>query len=98
MKKTTLTITVLGIFAFAATGAIAGDKWEAKMEAKFTAIDANGDGGVSEAEYLAYKAEKARSSFAEISGDDGVLTLAEAKAARKAEYAKKRKKKRTDSE
>ena len=90
MNKLKLTAAILGVATLTATGALAGDKWEAKMEAKFSAIDANGDGGVTEAEYLAYKTEKARAAFSEMSGDDGVLTLAEAKAAQKAEYSKKK--------
>jgi len=99
MKKLTIASAVFGVVAFSAGAAFAGDDWEAKLEEKFAAIDTNSDGSVSEAEYLAYKNAKVSEHFAKISGGDGSLTLAEAKAAHKAEYAKTkaRHKKKKDS-
>ena len=75
-----------GALSVAAASAIAGhhegaSDWEAKVEAKFTEIDTNKDGTVSEEEYLAYKTAEARSQFAAMGGDDGSVTLAEAKEA-----------------
>lgn len=91
MKKTTLAITVFGSLALAAAPALAGEDWEAKLEEKFAKADANGDGAVSEDEFLARVTEKASAEFAEMSGGDGSLTLEEAKAAHKARYEKKKK-------
>jgi len=59
---------------------------------KFAAMDTNADGGVTLAEFVTYAtsdgkhtAEEAGTKFAEISGDDGLLTLEELEAA----YAEK---------
>ena len=95
MMKLKMTTAILGAAAFGAVAAFAGEKkgdgeWEAKLEAKFAEIDADADGSVSEAEYLAYKAEEAKKSFAEMGGDDGVVTLDEAKQAYAAKMAEKK--------
>ena len=92
MKKIALVSAAFGAAAFVGGAAMAGDDWEAKLEEKFNAIDANGDGSVSEAEYLAAKTADAREHYAKVSGGDGSLTLDEAKAAYK-EKKKKHKKK-----
>ncbi|MEO1252111.1 MAG: hypothetical protein AAFW81_07190 [Pseudomonadota bacterium] len=101
MKKLALIASALGL---AVSPALAGDKakWDEKMAEKFSGIDANNDGSISEAEYMAHKvayyekegkeltdekAEKARAHFAKMSGDDGALTLAEMKDS----YKKKKK-------
>ncbi|MEL7485683.1 MAG: hypothetical protein AAGJ87_00550 [Pseudomonadota bacterium] len=98
MKKLAIAASAAGLFAFSAGAALAGDKnWEAKLEEKFSAMDADGSGGVSEAEYLAAKSEKARANFAKMAGDDGELTLAEVVAAEKAYREKKAKKKKEKS-
>ncbi len=96
MKKTIL--IALTAAAVVAGPALAGDKAE-KMAAKFAKIDANADGSVSEAEFMAHKrasyaekgeemtAEKeakAAGWFAKAAGEDGSLTLAEMTAAYKA--------------
>jgi len=91
LKKALLlgaSVAILGIGA-----ASAGDskKHEAKMAEKFAAMDVDGNGTISEAEYLAHKTEKARKHFSKVSGGDGELTLEEAKEARKKRYEKKKK-------
>ena len=93
MKKAIMTAATLAVACAGATAALAGDDWESKLEEKFRKIDTNGDGEITEAEYLAYKAESARKDFAEMSGGDDRLTLAEAKDAHKANYAEKKEKK-----
>lgn len=53
----------------------------------FAAMDVNADGGVTEAEFVAYatargdSVEDASTKFAEIAGDDGFLVLEEMEAA-----------------
>jgi len=94
MKKFAIVSAVFGAAAFVGGAAMAGDDWEAKLEEKFNAVDANGDGSVTEAEYLAHKAAEASESYAELSGGDGSLTLDEAKAAYKAKKEKYKAKKK----
>jgi len=94
MMKLKLTTAILGAAVFGAVAAVAGDPkgadgWEAKLETKFAEIDADADGSVSEAEYLEYKAAEAKQSFAEMGGDDGIVTLDEAKQAYAAKMAEK---------
>ena len=89
-----LTSAILGVAAFGAVAAIAGQHegegdWEAKLEAKFVTIDTDADGSVTEAEYLDYKMAEAKKTFAEMGGDDGAVTLDEAKAAYAAQMAEK---------
>ncbi|WDI32016.1 hypothetical protein PUV54_02280 [Hyphococcus flavus] len=98
MKKTTFAL-IAGASALAAASAFAehhekkGEMdWEAKLEAKFAEVDANGDGNVSGEEYLAYKraeAEKEWTKWAEAAGDDGMVSLDEAKAHHEAKMAEK---------
>ena len=95
--KLTLTTAIIGAAAFGAVAATAGHHegegaktWETKLEAKFAEIDADADGAVSEAEYLEYKAAEARKSFVEMGGDDGTVTLDEAKQAYAAKRAEKK--------
>ncbi len=98
MKKTTLAL-IAGAGALAAASAFAehhekkeGYDWEAKLEAKHAEVDANGDGNVSGEEFLAYKkaeAEKEWAKWAEVAGDDGVVSLDEAKAHHAAKMAEK---------
>ena len=91
MKKTTLSILVAA-GALAAASALAGDKkdgkdWDAKMDAHFAEIDANGDGNISGEEFLAYKAAKAEEHWAKMAegaGDDGMVSREEMKAMHKA--------------
>lgn len=81
-----------GAGALGTAVAVAGPQeggWEAKLEAKFAKIDTDADGSVTEAEYIEYKTAEARASFAEMGGDDGVVTLDEAKAAYAAQEAAK---------
>lgn len=94
MRHIVIGSAVAGLLAFSAGAAVAGEDWEAKLEEKFAAADANGDGVVSEEEFVAQSVMKARESFAEISGGDGALTLEEAKAAHKAKYDKMKAKKK----
>lgn len=98
MKKTTIAL-ITGASALAAVSAFAehheksGDMdWEAKLEAKFAEVDANGDGNVSGEEFLAYKraqAEKEWAKWAEAAGEDGMVSLEEAKAHHEAKMAEK---------
>lgn len=101
MKKISLALAAFGGAALLAGGAFAGDKkadWEAKMAKKFAAADANGDGAIDIDEYLAQKAkgdeeyneEEVRAKFAEAAGEDGKLSLDEAKAARKKQHEAKK--------
>ena len=102
MKKTTLPI-LAAAGALAAASAFAGDKdkkgekdWDAKMDAHFAEIDANSDGNISGAEFLAYKAaeaEKHWAKMAEGAGDDGVVSREEMKAMHKAKMEEYKKKK-----
>lgn len=88
--KTFFTLTGIAAAALIATSAHAGET----MEQKFAAIDANGDGVITEAEYVAHKSEYARKSFAKMAGDDGQLTLEEAKAHKKKAHKKHKKEKK----
>lgn len=91
MNKTTISILVAA-GALAAASAFAGDKkdgkdWDAKMDAHFAEIDANGDGNISQEEFLAYKAAEAQKHWAKMAegaGDDGMLSREEMKAMHKA--------------
>ena len=95
MKKLAITASAMGLLAFSAGAALAGDKnWEAKLEEKFAAMDSDGSGAISESEYLAAKSEKARKHFEKMAGDDGSLTLEEVKAAEKSYREKKKKHKK----
>ncbi len=89
MKTSTIAL-IAGVSIFAAASAFASsDKGKGHMdmdmdkmvESHFAEVDADGDGSVTEAEYLDYKMAKAKEKFAKLAGDDGVLTLEEAKAA-----------------
>lgn len=87
------------VFAAAAT-AVANHRdatddydWQARLEQRFTKIDANKDGKISKEEFLAYEktaAEKAWESYAAAAGDDGVLSLEEAKAFHAAKMEKRK--------
>lgn len=80
--------TTLAAAAFAGSAmiAVAGPEGD-----QFGAMDADGDGLVTEAEFVTYATATgkhseadAKAKFAEISGDDGALTFAELEAARDA--------------
>ena len=80
------------VAAFGAATAFAGEDkvaaegdWQTKLEAKFAKIDVDANGAVSEAEYLEYKMAEAKAAFLAMAGDDGSVTLEEAKAAYLAE-------------
>lgn len=98
--KTTAFALFAGAAALAGASALAnhhGDKgakdWEAKLETKFAAVDANGDGNVSGEEFLAHKRAEAEAEWekwAEAAGDDGVVSLDEAKAHYEAKMAEKK--------
>lgn len=98
MNKKALPILV-GVGAFAAATALAGDKkdgkdWDAKIDAHFAEVDANGDGNISSDEFLAYKSAKAEEHWAKMAegaGDDGMVSLEEMKAMHKAKKEKKKK-------
>ncbi len=101
MKKSTFALLVSAA-AIMSTGAYAGDKdkkkdWNAKIEQHFAEVDANGDGNISEDEFLAYKSAKASEywgKMAEGAGDDGMISLDEMKAMHKAKMEKKKKMKK----
>ena len=88
MKISTIAL-ISGASIFAAASAIAGpdkDKGHMDMdkdkmvESHFADVDADGDGSVTEAEFLDYQMAKAKAKFAKIAGDDGVISIDEAKA------------------
>ena len=86
MKRFTLALVVTGAFALAAH---AGDPAE-----KFAEMDVDTDGLVTDAEFLSwtsantdYTVEEASAKFAELAGEDGVLTLDELEAAMAAKDA-----------
>ena len=92
--------------AFATSAALAGHHAEGekkghhghKLEKVFEKMDANGDGKVTEAEFKAHAAERADkkwSHMAEYAGDDGALTMEEAKAHKKAMKEKYKDKKKS---
>ncbi len=103
MKKSIFTLTAAAV-ALAAGAAFAGDgkkemtaeehkaKMEAKLAEKFAKIDANGDGSVSSAEYMAYKNAEAEKDWAKWTegDDDGAVTLEEATAKMHAHMAEKK--------
>jgi len=89
------------IAALAATGALAAhqkmspdkmmpdqDMMDAKMEEHFAAVDANGDGKISEKELVAYVTKKAKADFAAMAGGDKFVTLDEMKAHHQAMHRK----------
>lgn len=104
MKRMIVTLTV-GAVALSAGAAMAGHhgdnekmsheehmaKMEAKLEEKFAKVDANGDGVVTSAEYMAYKTAEAEKDWAKwVEGDaDGAITLEEAKVKHAAHMAEK---------
>ena len=92
MKKLALAASAVAIFALGSGAALAGEDWEAKLEERFAAADTDGDGVVTEAEFLARTEAKAKEAYAKLSGGDGALTLEEAKAAYKAEMEAHKKK------
>ncbi|WP_425407839.1 hypothetical protein [Hyphococcus sp.] len=106
MNKTVFSL-IAGAGALAASSAIAGHHeegkmdHEAKLEAKFAEVDANGDGNVSSEEYMAYKTAEAESEWAkwaESAGDDGMVSLEEAKAHQAAMMAEKEAMKKKDGD
>lgn len=87
-----LASAVIGLAFGAAGAAFAGSPAE-----YFEKIDANADGTISQAEFVAHKtadgkytAEKASEKFSAIAGDDGQITLAEMEGAMKASKRKKK--------
>jgi Ca2+-binding EF-hand superfamily protein len=65
-----------------------GKDRDAKIEAHFKEVDANGDGKVTEQEMVDYVTAKAKKEFAAMSGGDGEASLDEAKAYHKAKHEK----------
>jgi hypothetical protein len=70
--------------AFAAQDAMSDDTYtsgqpEAAMtvEDTFTVIDTDADGVVTETEFVAYAGEGSETQFAQVAGDDGLLTVEE---------------------
>ena len=99
--KAKLIALMTGAAALASSAALAGDKkdgdydWEAKVEENFNKVDSDGNGQITRDEFLAYKAGKAEKEWddhADVAGDDGQVSLDEAKAAHKARMEKKKKK------
>ncbi len=95
--KTIALISGASILAIASSVAIAHEtKGEMKMDmaakadAHFAEVDADGDGSITEAEFLDYKMVKAKAAFAEIAGEDGAISRDEAKAAHAAKMAKRK--------
>jgi hypothetical protein len=97
MKTSTIAL-IAGASIFAAASAFAspdkdkghmgmGMDMDKMVESHFAEVDANGDGSVTEAEFLDFKMAKAKEKFAKMAGDDGVVTLEEAKAAHAAKMA-----------
>ncbi|MEO1252090.1 MAG: hypothetical protein AAFW81_07085 [Pseudomonadota bacterium] len=105
MRKAIITLTA-GAAALAMGAAFAGHhegkkemSWEekeakamAELEEMHAKVDANGDGSVTEDEYMAHKAAEAAKKWAKwTEGDaDGAITLEEAKAIQAARMAEKR--------
>ena len=91
MRKVAITALTTA-FVLASTSAFANhhEEREAKFAEHFAAMDTDGNGTVSEEEYVAAAAAKASKKFAKIAGDDGELTLDEAKAAKKKKHKKKK--------
>ena len=117
MKKTIFTLTAATV-ALAAGAALAGHgekkemsaeehkaKMEAKLAEKFAKVDANEDGSITSAEFMAYKTAEAEEEWAKWTegDDDGAVTLEEATAKmhahmaeKKAKYEAKKKKKKAE--
>ncbi|MCB2112777.1 MAG: hypothetical protein R3C42_04515 [Parvularculaceae bacterium] len=78
------------------TGAFASDErnlpdeasMNAKMESHFKEVDANADGMISEQELLDFVTAKAKSEFASMAGDDGMVSFDEMKAHHHAKHNK----------
>lgn len=85
MKKLMLSAAALSILAAPAAMANTANI-DAKVDEKFTQIDANGDGAVSEAEFAAVKDSKFSDADANA---DGTVTKAELKAHMEAKHAAK---------
>jgi hypothetical protein len=90
MKKLIATVSAAAI-AFAGASAFAGEK---TMDEWFASVDTNGDGVISEAEYVADKEAYARKKFAKMAGDDGQLTKEDIKAYKKKAHKKHKKEKK----
>ncbi len=107
MKKTIFTLTA-GVIALATGAAIAGHhegkdkeamhaehmaKMEAKTAERFAAMDTDGSGNVSKAEFIAARtaaAEKEWADGADYLGDDGEASLDEVMAYQEAKMAEKK--------
>ncbi len=105
MRKTIFTLTA-GAVALAAGAAMAGHhgdkkmsaeehqaKMDAKLEEGFAAMDTDGSGTVSKAEFMASRMAKAEEEWADGAdylGDDGEASLEEVKAYRAAKKAEKK--------
>jgi len=63
-----------------------GEHMQAKAEDHFKAVDADADGAITEAELLAFVTAKAKTEFASMAGDDGVVSLDEMKAHHEARH------------
>ena len=96
MIRTFAAAAAVAVFS---TAAYAGD-YAAKADEKMAKYDGDGNGVVTEAEFLAayadkedYDEAKVKAKFAKLAGDDGELTKAELVAAMEAHHAKKKEKK-----
>lgn len=88
-------IALAAAAVFAVSGALAGHHekkpddagMNAKMDAHFNAMDADGNGMVSEQELIDFVTAKAKAEFAAMAGEDGLVSKEEMRAHHEAKRA-----------